>query len=128
MSWLEGILFAAGILLRIELTVVIWPAAFMAMYCEHSMSLEVAASSGRPDAASSATPTKTLFISRSLQSFYRPIESARAFRSANFDVQDTSAIPGKYIGPYTNKILMSFLGRFWDCVARNKPHQPPGLN
>jgi hypothetical protein len=22
---------------------------------------------------------------------------------------------------------MSFLGRFWDCVARNKPHQPPEI-
>src|SRR5580693_4472540 len=82
------------------------------------MSLEVAASADRPDAVSSAAPTKTLFISRSLQSFYRLVESARAFRSSNFDAQDTSAIPGKYTGPCTNKILMSFLGRFWDCSSK----------
>jgi hypothetical protein len=29
--WLDGILFAAGILLRIELTIEVWPAAFIFM-------------------------------------------------------------------------------------------------
>jgi hypothetical protein len=30
-SWLDGIMSAAGVLLRIELTIALWPAAFMAM-------------------------------------------------------------------------------------------------